>query len=346
MPMWCRDPAARATGQGWRCRLLFAKLGAGEGNNMRSIIGAVAMAALVSGSAAAQDAAQQEAAIAGDPVARPQRLVLTDTPKPTGPKVSLFNGRDLADWEPWLGYADPGLTYQRPAIAALGTGGDSAAAFSVVTEDGAPALRVEGRTWGSLVHKADYRDYHLSLEFKWGDQVFAPRLTEPQNNGLLFHSHGEPGKVWGTWMAAVEFEIMRGSTGMIVPVGDHVRARTTAAQDRAIIYPHRRFRIGGRAIDVTNNGNPDWNVEAARDAEKPVGQWNRLDLYAVGDRAVFVVNGVPVMVLRDLATVDAAGKRAPLTHGRIQLQSEGAETFFRNIALEPIGRLPQVRIVR
>ena len=303
-------------------------------------VGVVAM--LCDGAAQAQMTPAQAAAIAGDPSAKPQRLTLIDLPKPTGPATALFNGRDLAEWQPWLGYADPALTYRRPAIAPLGTTMDASQTFSVVTEDGAPALRVEGKTWGSLVHKGDYRDYHLSLEFKWGGQVWAPRLTEPQNNGLLFHSHGAPGVVWGTWMRAVEFEIMRGSTGMVVPVGDDIRLRTSAAQDMDIIYPHRRFRVGGRAIDLRNHANPDWNVEAASDAEKPVGAWNRLDLYAVGDRAIYVVNGVPVMEVHDLAELDAAGKRVPLTHGRIQLQSEGAETFFRNIRLEPIARLPKI----
>ncbi|OYW84308.1 MAG: hypothetical protein B7Z20_11090 [Sphingobium sp. 32-64-5] len=293
------------------------------------------------GQAQAQSAAEA-AAIAGDPPATAQTLALADVPAATGPAVSLFNGRDLADWEPWLGYADPALTYRRPPVAPLGTGADASSTFSVVTEDGAPALRVEGKTWGSLVHKRDYADYHLSLEFKWGDEVFAPRLTEPQNNGLLFHSHGAPGAVWGTWMRAVEFEIMRGSTGMVVPVGDEIRARTFVAQDKAIIYPHRRFQIGGRALDLRNNRNPDWNVEAARDAEKPVGEWNRLDLYTVGDRAIYVVNGVPVMELSGLASVAADGTRTPLTRGRIQLQSEGAETFFRNIRLEPIAAMPRI----
>lgn len=300
-----------------------------------------AMMALALPTGAAAQAAN-EAVIAGDPPAKPQHLMLTDLPPATGPVLRLFDGRGLDDWEPWLGYADPALTYRRPPVAPLGVPASPAPGFSVVQEDGAPALRVEGKTWGSLVHKADLANYHLSLEFKWGDQLWAPRLTEPQNNGLLYHSHGAPGVVWGTWMRAVEFEIMRGSTGMVVPVGDAIRARTTAAQDRGIIYPHRRFRVGGRAIDVTNNGNPDWNVDAAQDAEKPVGQWNRLDLYVVGDRAIHVVNGVPVMALTDLAEIDAQGRRVPLTHGRIQLQSEGAETFFRDIRVEPIARLPKL----
>jgi hypothetical protein len=302
------------------------------------------MALLAPGTALAQMTPEQAALIADDPAAQPQKLALAEIPAATGPARELFNGRDLSDWEGWLGYADPGLTYTSPAVKPLGHDAQAAAMFSVVSEDGAPALRVDGRIWGSLVHKADLADYHLSLEYKWGDQVWAPRLDQPQNNGLLFHSHGQHGAVFGTWMRAMEFEIMKGSTGMVVPVGDNIRARTHVARDMTIIYPHRRFRLGGRGHELKNSGNPDWNVENAVDAEKPVGAWNRLDLYVVGDGAVFVVNGVPVMELRGMAAADSAGQRAPLTHGRIQLQSEGAETFFRDIRVEPITTLPKLVI--
>jgi hypothetical protein len=49
------------------------------------------------------------------------------------------------------------------------------------------------------------------------------------------------------------------------------------------------------------------------------------------------------MVVSGLSTIDpATGKKVPLTKGRIQFQSEGAETLFRNIMVEPIDKLPRV----
>jgi len=129
------------------------------------------------------------------------------------------------------------------------------------------------------------------------------------------------------------------------PDGSQVRAHVTIGQDRAIAYPNRRFRLGGRDIDLAN-GNPAYSVEAAEDSERPIGEWNHLDLYVVGNHAIHVVNGVPVMELRDVGELDAAGRRVPLTHGRIQLQSEGAITWFRNIRVEPIRTLPRVVIAR
>lgn len=297
---------------------------------------------LMPAAAIAQGSPEQARALAGEPPAKPQRLTLADLPKPTGKAIALFDGRTLAGWTPWLGYADPGVTYRaNPGSQPIGTGRDTSGDFAVREVDGAPAIWVKGETWGSLVHRADLRDYHLRLQFKWGSKTWAPRQTEPQNNGLLYHTHGKPGEVFGTWRPSVEFEIMKGSTGMIVAVGTKVRARTDVAFDPALIAPHLRYRAGGRTVDMIN-GTPTWNVEAGRDVELPVGQWNTLDLYVVGDRAVHVVNGVPVAEVRDMAVIAPDGTRTPLTHGQIQLQSEGAETWFRAITVEPITSLPRV----
>jgi hypothetical protein len=268
-------------------------------------------------------------------------LTLTDVPKATGPQISLFNGRDLEAWDGWLGLADPAGTYLGNSDKPIGAGGKGEA-FKVVTEDGEPALYIKGQTWGSLVHKGDYSNYHLRLAFKWGPTRYVPRLDQPHNNGLLYHSHGAPGVVWKTWMRAVEFEIMTGSTGMVVPVGEGIEAVADGVHDDSLIAPKLRFVPGAPALKTTGN-TALWNIEANSNAEKPTGQWNVLDLYVVGNQAIHVVNGVPVMVVRDLCEPQSKGGPClPLTHGRIQLQSEGAETFFRHITLEPIKTLPKV----
>jgi hypothetical protein len=298
----------------------------------------VAAGLLVAAPAPAQPSPEEKAAIAQDIAYTQQRLRMVDVPIATGPAVSLFNGRDLDEWEAWLGYEDPSLTYLKDPAKPIGPGGKGTM-FKVVEADGAPALYVNGKTWGGIVHKGEFENYHLRLEYKWGAKRYAPRVDLPQNNGLLYHSNGQPGAVFGTWMPAVEFEIMKGSVGMVVPVGTHIGVKTFAAHDPSLIYPMRRFMAGGKETVVAQ---PAWNVEAARDAEHPVGVWNILDLYVFGDRAVHVVNGVPVMELHELSVTDTNGVTRPLTKGRIQFQSEGAETYFRNIIVEPIAGLPKI----
>ncbi|MGA9658522.1 MAG: DUF1080 domain-containing protein [Asticcacaulis sp.] len=274
---------------------------------------------------------------------KPQKLVMKALPVPTGPKVALFNGKDLDDWTGWLGYADPGQTYLAKHDDPIGLGGKGTT-FTVVTEDGAPALKVSGPTWGSLVRDGDFSNYHLRLEYKWSGKRFAPRLNKPENNGLLYHTHGTPGAVWGTWSRAVEFEIMTGSVGMAVPVGNGLEINSSVANDPTILDPKQRFMVGapqGKAVGNTAL----WNIENASNADKPVGEWNTLDLYVFANHAVHVVNGVPVMEVWGIC--DRAVEKGvcePLIHGAIQLQSEGAETFFRNITIEPINSLPVIEV--
>lgn len=110
--------------------------------------------------------------------------------------------------------------------------------FAVHAVDGAPAIWIKRETWGSLVRRADLRDYRIRLEFKWGARTDAPRETQPRDSGLPYHTHGRPGAVFRTRSPSVEFEIMRGSTGMIVTVGKDVRGLTTVFHDPKLIEPH------------------------------------------------------------------------------------------------------------
>src|SRR5262249_25098293 len=75
------------------------------------------------------------------------------------------------------------------------------------------------------------------------------------------------------------------------------------------------------------------------DNEKPRGQWNKLELYCLGQTSVHVVNGTVNLVLVN-ARRAIDGREEPLTRGRIQLQSEGAEVYFRRIRLRPIRAFP------
>ena len=75
-------------------------------------------------------------------------------------------------------------------------------------------------------------------------------------------------------------------------------------------------------------------------AERPRGQWNTLDLYCFGQTSVHVVNDQNVLTLTGLRQKVDAGE-TPLTKGRLQLQSEGCEVFYRGIAIRQISEIPR-----
>jgi len=62
------------------------------------------------------------------------------------------------------------------------------------------------------------------------------------------------------------------------------------------------------------------------DIEKPTGEWNRIECIAMDDKISIILNGT---------LVNQALKVKP-SSGRIQIQSEGAEIFFKRIDLTPL----------
>jgi hypothetical protein len=248
--------------------------------------------------------------------------------------LPLFNGRDLQGWETWQGArVVPSMPIKLWGEweDVVGLNKNAADVFTVVMVDSEPAIRISGEIWGALVSENSYSDYHLRLQFKWGDRKYAPREDKPRNSGLLYHSNGDHGAFWSYWMRSAEFEIMQGSTGMFAPV-DKVTARIPTAWDFSLAIPWLRY---ASAESETGVGGMVFRVQASEDRERPAGEWNTLELYVLGDRALHIVNGVPVMSVRRLRQ-DAGEGDEPLTAGKIQLQSEGAEVFFRHIELQSI----------
>ncbi|HUZ59441.1 MAG TPA: DUF1080 domain-containing protein [Hanamia sp.] len=75
------------------------------------------------------------------------------------------------------------------------------------------------------------------------------------------------------------------------------------------------------------------------DAENPTGEWNTLDLYCHGDTSVQMINGKVMMVLYHSSQWDN-GKVTPLVKGKIQIQSEGDEIYYKDIMIESLDAIP------
>jgi hypothetical protein len=212
--------------------------------------------------------------------------------------------------------------------------------------DGAPAIRVSGERWGGLVTREAYRDYRLVVEFRWGLATWGERKSATRDSGVLVHCQGPDGSTAadlnGPWMRSVEAQVIEGGVGDIIlvagfdPGGRKVEPRVTAraGKDRdgeAVYVPAGEARefADGRINWFARD--PDWEdrlgFRGKQDLESPYGQWTRLEVIADGDRVTNVVNG----------TVVNEATRSTFTEGKILLQSEGAEIYFRRIDLEPLG---------
>lgn len=263
---------------------------------------------------------------------------------PTAP-LSLFNGRDLSAFDIWLG----GFKRENKDNV-----------FSVVERDGAPAIRVSGEHWGGLVTKRQFADYVLAFDYAWGAATFGERKTKARNSGVLLHCSGELGNSNETftapWMRSVEFEMIEGGTGDIILVRGFDRpggnlslpVELTATTDGQSI----RWYPGGKPLRFPNDGvKPRGRIwwkdrdpafadtlgfRGAKDVEKTLGQWNHVELTCRGGGVRFLLNGVVVNEASD----------GNYTFGKLMLQSEGAEVFFRQIELRPLPALKVAAMAR
>lgn len=81
-------------------------------------------------------------------------------------------------------------------------------------------------------------------------------------------------------------------------------------------------------IDTKNKESRHFfRLKTAAGVEKPVGEWNRLEVTCKGDTITVHVNGV--------LTNKATG--SSLTKGRIGLQAEGAAAEYRGVALKRLA---------
>jgi len=248
---------------------------------------------------------------------------------PQAGAIRLFDGKTLGDCYTWL--KD---THRE----------DPRHVFRVA--DG--MIHVSGDGLGGLVTNKRYRDYHLVLEYKFGDRTWHERGDAARDSGLLVHSNGKDGGYNGTWMPSIEVQIIEGGVGDFVPVpgsgldGNPVPITYTCNvgkdRDDEFIWkadgPREVFKRGNLKRVNWFGRDPDWkdqkDFRGPEDKDSPHGQWTRLDVICNGGHIETFVNGTEVNEAFDVSPRE----------GRIQLQSELAEIFFRRWELWPLGKGP------
>ncbi|GHF55626.1 hypothetical protein HNQ07_003330 [Deinococcus metalli] len=245
------------------------------------------------------------------------------TPDPSGPPLQpqtawtpLLNGTDLSGWTTWF--------------PSQGAGHDPERVFQV--EDGAlhvlnVPVTAQDRDFGYVATTTPHADYRLRLQYRWGSKTFAPRREQPRDAGVLYHMTGPD----GLWPSSLEFQIMEGSTGDLWALNG-TNLSTTAGTNAG---GELRYDPFGEAVTTTFPAQSYKRLERAAEVPEAAG-WNDMELIVSGDEAVQVVDGQ--------VTARVTGLRAPngspLTAGRIALQAEGAEVYYRNIDVRPLAYLP------
>lgn len=76
------------------------------------------------------------------------------------------------------------------------------------------------------------------------------------------------------------------------------------------------------------------------DFESDMGEWTDLELICFEDKSLHIVNGQVAMILQN-SRIFHNDRAEELTKGKIQLQSEGAEVFFKDITIRNITGVPE-----
>lgn len=252
--------------------------------------------------------------------------------------------KDLSNWDTYLSFKHKdGYDGSAPKdsignlIEPIGLNKPDYEVFTTITENNEPVIKVGGEYYGCLISKEEYSNYHLQVKFKWGNKKWVPRLDKLKDSGILYHSIGPMGaEHWRSWMLSQEFQIMEGHTG------DFWKQATSAIDIRAYNQESGMNLMAHESQDYVPVGDNDLNgyyCMRSTNNEKPSGEWNTLDLICFEGKSLHIVNGEVVMVLKNSRYINDEGKVLPLTKGKIQLQSEAAELFYKGIKIRPIENL-------
>ncbi|MEO6453849.1 MAG: DUF1080 domain-containing protein [Ginsengibacter sp.] len=178
-----------------------------------------------------------------------------------------------------------------------GTGNDPEKVFNV--EDG--LLHISGKEFGYIATKNVYKNFHLVVEFKWGVKKYPPRDadTVKRDNGICYYFPlGEKDFVWPK---SIECQIQEGDTGDFWMIDS-----TTIVVNGVRTLPDSFQR-----------------VQKKLDAEMPTGQWNRVEVIVAEGKIIYIVNGKVVN----------EAESPSLSEGKILIQSEGAEIYYRKVEI-------------
>jgi hypothetical protein len=163
-------------------------------------------------------------------------------------------------------------------------------------------LICKGTPIGVLYSQRKFTNFRAVVEYRW-----APG-AEPGNSGILTRINGARQAL----PRCTEVQLKHGSAGDVMGLqGMHVAA------DQPRFFAVKAHKVAG---DIAG-------VKKMVDAEKPGGEWNRVEVLAKGGDYTVWVNGQQVN--------QATG--VEVMAGHLGLQSEGGEIHFRRATVTPLA---------
>lgn len=239
----------------------------------------------------------------------------------------LFNGKDLTGWYIFLQEHPKGADPDQ----------------IVTVEDGMIHLYKNAPQggfvkMGYISTEKEYENYHLRLEYKWGAKTFEPRLALPRDAGIYYHIVGED----AVWPKALQYQIQVDDVGDLIALygvacDTWIDPVTKADEMPGFLDPVD----GGEARAFGGKGLAYQKRRGMYELEG----WNTLEIICEGNASTHILNGKLVNRCENIryADPDSGITPQPLGKGRIALEIEAAELFYRNIEIKrlpPAGEKP------
>lgn len=233
----------------------------------------------------------------------------------------LFNGKNLDGWYLFLQKAERDQDPERV----------------VTIEDGAIHAYKHARNgvevpMGYIGTNDSHANYHLRLKYKWGHKQFKPRYLYKPDAGIYYHHVGQD----VVWPQALQCQVELNGVGDLLTVGA-IQVDTTIDPKSQTEEWQEFLPASAGGVPYTTTGRGVTYTRKSHNYEHD--GWNTVDLICQGASAAQLVNGHLVNLCTNIRTVDPAdpSKTTPLTGGRILLEFEATEMFYRDVEIRSLA---------
>jgi hypothetical protein len=152
-------------------------------------------------------------------------------------------------------------------------------------------INIAGNPFGYMRTKDEYSGYKLHVEWRWP--------AEATNSGVFVHAQ-KPDTIW---IRCIECQLQAGNAGDFVC-------------------------MNGADMNERTNKSKMSVKKMTTSSEKPVGEWNTMEVKCSANTIEVTVNGI----------LQNRGTNVNITKGHICLQSEGKDIQFRNVHLTKLKK--------